>query len=182
MAKRGIRFQSKPAVAWLATLALIAVLSTGCVRRRMTIRSNPPGALVYVDDQEIGATPVSTSFVYYGTRKIRLVLDGYETQTVMENFRPPWYQWPGVDFVSENVWPQEVRDERIIDIQLVPKKIVPTHELMTRADNLRRGARQGYIAPLPDAGAGEPMWTLPPERPAPERYNPSLTFPPPPPP
>ena len=26
----------------------------GCVRRRLTIRSSPPGALVYIDDQEIG--------------------------------------------------------------------------------------------------------------------------------
>ena len=56
----------------------------------MTIRSNPPGALVYVDDYTIGVTPVSTSFIYYGTRKIRLVKDGYETLTVMQPISPPW--------------------------------------------------------------------------------------------
>ena len=32
----------------------------------MTIRSNPPGAMFYVDDYEIGITPISTSFIYYG--------------------------------------------------------------------------------------------------------------------
>ena len=32
-------------------LLLACLLTTGCVRRRMTIRSNPPGATVYVDDQ-----------------------------------------------------------------------------------------------------------------------------------
>jgi hypothetical protein len=57
---------------------------SGCVQRRITIRSNPPGALVYVDDYPIGTTPVSTSFVYYGTRKVRLVLSGYETLTVLQ--------------------------------------------------------------------------------------------------
>ena len=44
----------------LLSLAVLAASQTGCVRRRMTIRSDPPGALVYVDDQQIGATPIST--------------------------------------------------------------------------------------------------------------------------
>ena len=50
----------------LAVLVCLAAL--GCVQRRMTIRSNPPGALVYVDDYQVGTTPVSTDFGYYGTR------------------------------------------------------------------------------------------------------------------
>ena len=29
-----------------------------------------PGALVYVDDFPIGTTPVSTDFIYYGTRQL----------------------------------------------------------------------------------------------------------------
>ena len=58
----------------------------------MTVRSNPPGALVYVDDYQIGTTPVSTDFVYYGTRKIRLIKDGYDTLTVQQPFPVPWYE------------------------------------------------------------------------------------------
>ena len=61
----------------------------------MTIRSNPPGALVYVDDYEVGITPISTSFIYYGQRRIRLVKDGYETLTVMQPIPPPWYDVVG---------------------------------------------------------------------------------------
>ena len=54
----------------MALLGLLLCASqSGCVERRLTIRSNPPGALVYVDDYTIGVTPVSTSFIYYGTRK-----------------------------------------------------------------------------------------------------------------
>src|SRR5690606_1796746 len=63
---------------------LLTVALTGCVRRRLTVRSDPPGALVLIDDQEIGHTPVATSYVYYGTRKIQLIKDGYETQTVLQ--------------------------------------------------------------------------------------------------
>jgi hypothetical protein len=44
-------------------MLLLAVAATGCVQRRMTIRSDPPGALVYVDDYQIGTTPVSHDFV-----------------------------------------------------------------------------------------------------------------------
>ena len=67
----------------------------GCVERQMTIRSDPPGALVYVDGYEIGITPVITPFTYYGQRKIRLVKDGYETLTVIQPVPPPWYEFPG---------------------------------------------------------------------------------------
>ena len=172
---------------WLLVLAVL--LSSGCVRRRLTVRSNPPGALVYIDDQEIGTTPVSTSFIYYGTRKVRLVRDGYETITVLERFRAPWYQIPPLDFVSENVWPRELRDERILEFQLVPKKVVPRQELLEQAENLRRGSREGYVAPLPAlppmTPSDGPELLPPPTRAQPSSedvYNPNLTFPPPPPP
>ena len=66
----------------LAIILAAILVAPGCVQRRMTIRSNPPGALVYVDDYELGTTPVSHDFVYYGTRNIKLVKDGYETLTV----------------------------------------------------------------------------------------------------
>jgi hypothetical protein len=103
----------------------------------MTIRTNPPGALVYVDDYEIGATPVSTDFTYYGTRKIRIVKDGYETLTVMQPFPAPWYQYPPADFITENFVPGKIRDQRILDYQLKPQMIVPTDQLLYRAESLR---------------------------------------------
>ena len=44
----------------------------GCVLRSLTVNSEPPGAMVYLDDELIGETPVTTTFTYYGTRKITL--------------------------------------------------------------------------------------------------------------
>jgi hypothetical protein len=107
---------------------------------------------VYVDDQEIGQTPVSTDYTYYGTRKLQLVKDGYETMTVKQKFKAPWYQVPPLDFVSENLVPRELRDERIVDFELEPQRVVPTNELMGRADQLRQSTRAGYtVAPPPAA-------------------------------
>jgi hypothetical protein len=108
--------------------------------------------VVYVDDRQIGATPVSVSFVYYGTRKIQLMKDGFETITVKETFSPPWYEFPGVDFFSENVYPGELRDERVLDFQLEPAVAPTTQELWQRGESLRSGARAGPIT-LPAAGA-----------------------------
>jgi hypothetical protein len=128
---------------------IVTLISSGCVRRRLTVRSNPTGALVYIDDQEIGKTPVSTSFTYYGTRKIRLVRDGYETLTVMQKVRPPWYQLPPLDFLSENLYPGELRDERWVEFDLQPQRTVPRSELLDRANQLRTSSQVGYNEPVP---------------------------------
>jgi hypothetical protein len=141
--------------------ACVALCAAGCVQRRFTIRSNPPGALVYIDDYEIGTTPVSTDFVYYGTRKIRLVKDGYETLTILQPVPAPWYQFPGIDFVTDNLVPGEIRDERILDYQMQPQVIVPYEQLIGRADELRRASHT--VAPAPSmpppnfAPAAEPL-------------------------
>lgn len=124
----------------LAVLCLV-MAAAGCVQRRMMIRSNPPGALVYVDDYEIGTTPIATNFTYYGTREIRLVKDGYETLTVMQEVPPPWYQIPPLDFFSENLVPGEIRDVQTFTYQLRPQTIVPTEQLLGRAESFRNQAQ-----------------------------------------
>jgi len=134
-----------------ASLVLVAVVicQIGCVHRRLTIRSNPPGALVYVDGVAIGRTPVSTSFIYYGTRTVRLELDGYETVQEDHGIRTPWYQFPPLDFVSDNLTPQDLRDERVLYFELVPMRVVPTGQLISRAGQLRMSSQLGIVAPLP---------------------------------
>src|SRR5262245_60488656 len=120
------RLQSAKTRLFVLLLAAAHVLfATGCVRRRVTIRTNPPGAQVFVDDQEIGTTPCSAAFVYYGTRKITVMKDGYRTETIFQKIPPPWYEIPPLDFLAENVLPREVRDERVVDVQLVPQELMP---------------------------------------------------------
>ena len=134
--------------ALIVCLALACLLTSGCVRRRMTIRSFPPGAQVFVDDQEIGTTPCSASFVYYGTRKLTIIKDGYKTETAWQTFNPPWYQIPPLDFVTENLLIHEIRDERFVDVQLLPEEIVPEQLLLDRAQTLRGNSQAGAITPL----------------------------------
>ena len=130
----------------LCAATIVAVgACCGCVRRRMTVRTNPPGAMVSIDNQVIGASPASTPFVYYGTREIRVEADGYRTETIRRKIKPPWYQLPGVDFIAETLYPGELRDERIIDVTLVPKSIPPSEEVIQRADALRQQTTSGIV-------------------------------------
>jgi len=141
----------------------------------MTIRSNPPGAVVYVDDYEIGTTPVSTDFTYYGTRKIRLVKDGCETLTVLQPIRAPWYQISPLDFVFENLLPTEIDDHRVLDYQLSPQMIVPPDQLRQRAEGLRARSQAASAPPLPSVPPAAGV--APPPEPVP-LISPSPSFPP----
>jgi len=139
---------------WFTLAVLVLSALPGCgMQRRLTIRSSPPGAVVYIDNYQIGTTPVATDYVYYGTRQIRLEKDGFETLTVMQPIRTPWYQVFPLDFVSENLVPQETRDERTLDFQLIPQAIVPTGQLLDRAEGLRRDNGGGQ---LPPPAGGQP--------------------------
>lgn len=111
----------------------------------MTVRTNPPGATVSIDNQVIGTTPAATSFVYYGPREIRIEKDGYQTETILRRINPPWYQYPGIDFVAETLWPGELRDERIIDVELVPRTLEASESIIGRADSLRSQSQAGII-------------------------------------
>jgi hypothetical protein len=151
-------------VVLFAFFMAILVLPTGCVRRRLNVRTNPPGALVYVDNQLIGETPCGVDFTYYGTREIRLVKPGFEPLAINQPIPTPWYQYPGLDFVSENLWPAKIRDNRTVVYDLRPQVLIPEHQLIEQGEQLRRES-QGY--PIQPAGAVVPMTPGPMGSPAP---------------
>jgi hypothetical protein len=133
----------------LLAMVLVLCCAQGCVQRRMTIRSNPPGAFVYVDDYPIGVTPCATDFTYYGTRQFRLVREGYETLTVERKISTPWYQYYGLDFVTENLVPTEIRDERTLDFTLVPQRMITNEQLVANGQQLRSSNQPvTYVAPI----------------------------------
>ena len=144
-------------------LALVITVTAGAagVQRRLTIHTNPPGALVKVDDNEIGMSPVSASFIYYGTRKIQIIKPGFETLTVLQPIRMPWYELPGLDFFSEHVIPGERRDVRVLTFNLQPKVTLPTDQLLARAEALRRNGQASAFAPARSAIAVPANNTLP---------------------
>ena len=73
----------------------------GCVKRTISISSNPNGALVWVNDREVGRTPVTIDFVYYGEYDVRLEKDGLEPVMTSRQATSPAWDFPGVDVVVE---------------------------------------------------------------------------------
>jgi len=153
----------------LALAALAgAAFSGGCVERRFIIESDPPGATVFRNGQPIGVTPVDDYFIFYGDYEYILVKPGYQTLKVRQPVPTPWYEFPGLDFVSENLVPWKIRDvRRLGPYQLQP--IVPPdpNKVRDRAQQLRdRGKALG-----PPGGAAPPAEpapaAAPPPRPVP---------------
>jgi len=102
----------------IALAALVAASAAcGCVERVLLIRSEPPSAPVYVDEQYAGVTPLEFPFRHYGTRRVRVgpVRDPGGTLLygpAEQDFRvvAPWYEkWP-IDFLAEVLWPGTLRD------------------------------------------------------------------------
>jgi hypothetical protein len=71
------------------------------VQRTLTVNSNPGGALVYLNGTEIGRTPVSREFTWYGTYDVELRKEGYDTLKTRGKLIAPWWQWPPIDFFAE---------------------------------------------------------------------------------
>jgi len=130
--------------AWLWAILLVAGASAGCVTRKYTINSDPQGATVYRNGQMIGSTPVDDYFVYYGKYQFTLVKEGFEPLTVEQKIGAPWYEIPGIDFFSENVYPCKVRDHRVFNYGLQPMLAVRPDDILQRSNDLRaRHPRQG---------------------------------------
>lgn len=133
---------------FVAALLLLALgVLPGCVSRRMTIRSNPPGALVEVDGERLGVTPLSQDFTYYGTHQIKLSAPGYNTLTVQQPVRTPWYQHFPIDFISNHFSPYQIHDRHEFMYSLQPDipAIDEEQQLIDRAGNFR--SRSHLTAP-----------------------------------
>lgn len=122
---------------------VVALTQVGCVHRRVTINSYPQGALVKVDGRDIGYTPASYDFTWYGTREVQLLMDGYETRTEQIDVKTPWYQTFPLDFVSDNFLGKHVTDHRQFSFQLQPKRVDLSSDVMNRAGALRSEALHG---------------------------------------
>jgi hypothetical protein len=134
----------------LLVFGLASVLgSSGCVERRYTIRTDPPGALAIVNSQEMGMTPVSANFTYYGNREIVLIKDGYETRREIQPIKAPWWDNLLTEFFTENLIPIHFRDERDYTYALTPTQIPDQNELLGRAEGLRTEAQ---VPPPPRRG------------------------------
>lgn len=117
----------------------LTLSSAGCVRRTMTFNTDPQGALVFLNDAEVGRTPVSVDFTYYGDYDIVYRKEGYQTLSTNHRIKAPWYQVFPIDFVSEVLIPTEFHDQHDIPVaQLEPETEPDLDALVARAREMRK--------------------------------------------
>ena len=109
----------------LSAYCLVLPLVTGCVYRSLTIKTEPPGALVYVNDQLKGNSPVTYDFEWYGWHRLTLRKTGYERLDDRKQLRSPIYLWIPFDLVAE-LLPFRISDTRTWSYTLTPAPALPT--------------------------------------------------------
>ena len=121
----------------LVVIALATLTLTGCVERLITVTSNPPGAIVWLNGQEIGATPATVPFTWYGTYEVLLRRQGYRTIRTARRADPPVYQWLGLDLIFECFLPVNLVDRHQWDFPMTAHTPTDPNALLQRARTLR---------------------------------------------
>ncbi|QOJ04609.1 MAG: PEGA domain-containing protein [Planctomycetia bacterium] len=136
------RTQANPprCVCWIVLFGS-AVGLAGCVERTVTINTEPAGATVILNDQEVGQSPVKVPFTWYGDYDIILRKPGYETIQTNRKIKAPWYQTPFIDLFAECLVPFTIYDERDLGtFALSPIAPVPQDQLLQNAAELKQRA------------------------------------------
>ena len=119
------------------SMFLLTVLA-GCVERKLTINTKPEGALVVLNDEEIGESPVSVSFNWYGDYCVRISKEGYETLNTHRDLKGPWYDHFPFDFFAEIVNPSRIVDSYEWTFELSPRQQISRDELIQNANELKK--------------------------------------------
>ena len=99
--------------------ALTVALGSGCIRSRLHIDSTPQGAIVTINNQPFGKTPLQTPFIWYWYYDIKVEKAGYETVEDEQYLRtPPWAYFP-LDLLAEAA-PFPIPDNRYVHYDLTP--------------------------------------------------------------
>lgn len=122
-------------------LALMG-LAACAASRVLAVDSEPPGAIVRLDEEIIGQTPLEYEFLHYGVRRITLYLAGYETWSQRVEIARPWHARFPVDIFTEVLFPIGTKDRHELSVELLPDEpsVAPPDidALLERAYELRR--------------------------------------------
>lgn len=126
-------------VAAVCAVCAVAMLS-GCVRRTLKITTEPPSALVFLNEEEVGRSEVTRDFLWYGDYSVIIRMEGYKTLKTHWDIKPPWYQRIPIDFFAEVLWPWHVHDTHETHFVLEKQEWPTSEELVKRAKDLQARA------------------------------------------
>jgi len=122
-------------------LLIVALFCGGCIERQLTINTQPQEALVVLNDEEIGTSPVTVSFNWYGDYNVRISKPGYETLKTHRKLKGPWYDKFPFDFFAQILNPKRIVDSYEWTFTLAPKQYPTREELIRDAEELKKRLR-----------------------------------------
>jgi len=128
--------QNSSAVIIVILIALTTL--AGCVERELTINTKPQGAVVALNDEEIGESPVTVNFNWYGDYYVRISKEGYETLNTHRDLKGPWYDHFLFDFFAQIVNPNRIVDSYEWTFEISPKQQIGRDELIQNARELKK--------------------------------------------
>lgn len=139
-----------------AAAVLLAVVLAGCVERTIKITTEPSGATVLLNEEEVGRSPADVRFTWYGTYGVTVRKEGYETLQATRKIDAPVYQWPVIDIFTELLIPYKWHDQRTWHFELQPQQLPSRQELIERAEDFRQEAGAVTTQPVPEDAAVQP--------------------------
>jgi hypothetical protein len=117
---------------------LVALVASSCVEQTLSIDSNPPGALVFLNDQEVGRTPIHRDFEWHGDYDVQVRKDGYQTLRTHAIVVAPWWNWMPFDLVCD-LLPYHYHELQKLNFTLDPMPPEPKDPslLLARSEELR---------------------------------------------
>ena len=164
---------------WVVAICFLAIC-VGCARvqRTLSINSDPEGAVLVMNDQEVGRIPVTRDFVWYGWYDVTLRKEGYKTlKTKAEVIAPAW-QWPPFDLIAD-FSPARLKDKHKLLFKLEPEEAPPSNdEMLGRAEQMRVQLESSPNTKLPRRARspnrprpnGQPV-RRPPKRPSRQQHS-----------
>lgn len=95
-----VRTRARASAVAALTFAAGAMSLPGCAQRIIAITSEPEGALVTLNDVQVGRTPVEVEFTYFGVYDVRLSKPGFEPLSTSAEAKAPLHEWPIVDIFA----------------------------------------------------------------------------------
>jgi len=137
----------------LSVVVLIVILFlAGCVERQLTINTQPQqGALVALNDEEIGTSPVTVSFNWYGDYNVRISKEGFETLKTHRKLKGPWYDKFPFDFFAQILIPKRIVNSYEWTFELSPKQYPSRKELIEAAEELKKQLGDAHEIPAKES-------------------------------
>ena len=91
-----------------------------------------------LNDEEIGTSPVTVSFEWYGDYNVRISKEGFETLKTHRQLKAPWYDACPFDFFAQILSSERIVDSYEWTFELQHLRSPDREELIEQAEKLEK--------------------------------------------